>query len=569
MLTLRWYQREAIDAVYNYFSSGKKGNPILKIPTGGGKSLIQAEFIKEICHNWPTQRILCLAHVKELLQQNYDELIGQYPGADAGIYSAGIGKKQLRNQITFAGIQSIWDKSDRVGHVDLCFVDECHLIPSKSMGRYRQFLDNLKLINPKIKIIGLSATPWRLDGGDLCAGKDSIFSRTVYEVSITTLINEGALCDIYTADSSVTIDMSKLKTSQATHDYTDKSLRDVFESMESTRPALEEAIQLAKDRRSWIVFATSVEHAHNISQILDENSISNKIITGETNKGDRAEFIEEFKRYEFRALISVSCLTTGFNAKNADCMICLRATQSSALWVQMVGRVLRSHPNKKEGALLLDYGKNIETHGPIEDIKPPVRKEGTSKKSPFRTCPECDTNEIPIGVKVCPECGFEFVVNRSINIDERAAKGLEIISAKRQEPVWTDVQSISVSRHKSRLGKADTLKIDYYCGVSVFSEWLPDFKIHRYILDSGDVASSSSIKEKINNGGITDLIGLIVAGDIVLVPPAKIMLQKNGKYNNVTGRIFDHSIIRHTIEDIDVNTNWQDMDDKYHDDVPF
>ena len=283
MLTPRWYQQDAINAVIEYFTKGSKGNPLLKLPTGSGKSLVQAEFIRQICTAYPTQRILCLAHVKELIDQNHKELLGQWPGADAGIYSAGLGKKQLRNQITFAGIQSICKKAAQVGHVDLIFIDECHLVNNAAIGNYRKFIDDLIKINPHLKVIGLTATPWRTDNGSLTGGDGAIFNRVVYEVPLTTLIEEGSLCDVQTVDTHTDADFTKLKVGSF-GDFTAKSIHDAIESMDNTKAAIDEACSLGKERNSWLVFACSIEHAESAAQCLRDNGITCEILTGKNTK---------------------------------------------------------------------------------------------------------------------------------------------------------------------------------------------------------------------------------------------------------------------------------------------
>ena len=160
MLTLRPYQQAAITSIYGYFQN-HKGNPLVVIPTAGGKSLVMAAFIEGVLKAWPDQRILIVTHVRELIAQNHVEMIGLWPEAPAGIYSAGLGKREARAQILFAGIQSIHRRAHEVGHTDLVLIDEAHLIPGDTSTMYRRFLDGLARINPALKVIGLTATPFR------------------------------------------------------------------------------------------------------------------------------------------------------------------------------------------------------------------------------------------------------------------------------------------------------------------------------------------------------------------------------------------------------------------------
>jgi len=192
MLTLRPYQQAAIASIYGYFQTNK-GNPLVVIPTAGGKSLVMAAFIEGVLKAWPDQRILIVTHVRELIAQNHAEMIGLWPDAPAGIYSAGLGKRDAQARILFAGIQSIHRRASEIGHTDLVLIDEAHLIPGNSSTMYRRFLDALQVINPALKVIGLTATPFRTDSGMLHEGKSALFTDIAFEVPVRDLIDQGYL----------------------------------------------------------------------------------------------------------------------------------------------------------------------------------------------------------------------------------------------------------------------------------------------------------------------------------------------------------------------------------------
>lgn len=166
MLKLRDYQSSAIDAVFDYWREFD-GNPLVDLATGCGKSLVMAKLIQRLIEGWSDMRVMIVTHVAELIEQSYLELLGVWPFAPAGIYSAGLGRRDARSQIVFAGIQTVHNKAQQIGHVDVLMVDECHLIPINSNTMYRKFIDALLEINPDMKILGLTATPYRLDSGRL------------------------------------------------------------------------------------------------------------------------------------------------------------------------------------------------------------------------------------------------------------------------------------------------------------------------------------------------------------------------------------------------------------------
>lgn len=127
MLELRYYQREAIDALYKYWAEGG-GNGLIVLPTGAGKALVIAKIIEELLADYPDMRILNVTHSASLVAQNFEEFVGLMPFAPAGIYSASLGRRDTRSQVLFCGIQSVWNKVDQLGDIDLVIVDEAHAI---------------------------------------------------------------------------------------------------------------------------------------------------------------------------------------------------------------------------------------------------------------------------------------------------------------------------------------------------------------------------------------------------------------------------------------------------------
>ncbi len=191
---LRAYQQLAIDQLYDWMGN-HNGNPCLVLPTGAGKSHVVAALCKDAVQNWPETRILMLTHVKELIEQNAEKMLQHWPNAPMGIYSASIGKRQLGEPITFAGIQSVRNKANLLGHVDLIIIDECHLVSHKDEGGYRGLIDQLTQINPHLRVIGLTATPYRLGHG-LITDKPAIFDGLIEPVTIPGLIEQGYLATL-------------------------------------------------------------------------------------------------------------------------------------------------------------------------------------------------------------------------------------------------------------------------------------------------------------------------------------------------------------------------------------
>ena len=465
---LRPYQQAAIDSIYSYYSSGNKGHALVSLPTGSGKSLVQAEFVRGALVNWPDQRFLLLSHVKELLQQNADQLLDQWPEADVGIYSAGLGRKELGHAITIAGVQSIHKKAYGVGWISVVIIDECHLLSRKSSSMYATLLAKLWQVNPKMKLIGLTATPYRLDSGSLTQGKGALFSDVVYEADVKELIGEGYLSPL----------VSRLGASRPTGEIAQLGKRggefiaaeagSLMEQSQIVSAALDEVEALAEGRSKWLIFCVTVEHAATVKDHLTVRQISSAVVTGDTPKEARAGYLRRFKAGEIKALININVLTTGFNVPDLDCLVMLRPTMSAGLYVQMLGRGMRTAPGKTD-CLVLDFAENILRHGPIDKIKINP-KTGEVGSAPMKECPGCQAL-LFISAKDCGDCGYVFVSEPTPKHGTMASS-----EALLSVPVVTEVNEYEVRRvtyavHQ-KTGSQPSLRADYDCGLNRFSEWV-------------------------------------------------------------------------------------------------
>ncbi|CUH71833.1 UvsW helicase [Thalassovita autumnalis] len=461
MLTLRPYQNAAISSIYSYFKTNK-GNPLVVIPTAGGKSLVMASFIEGVLKAWPDQRILIVTHVRELIAQNHAEMIGLWPEAPAGIYSAGLGKREAQARVLFAGIQSIHRRAHEIGHTDLVLIDEAHLIPGNSSTMYRRFLDALQAINPALKVIGLTATPFRTGSGMLHEGKDALFTDIAYEAPVRDLIDAGYLSPLVSKQPNTRLDVSKVGTRAG--DFIARDLAAAVDQDATTRAAVIEIITHGKDRKSWLAFCSGVDHARHVAEEFTRQGITCRTIFGDTPKEERDAIIAAFKRGEIRALASMGVLTTGFNAPAVDLIALLRPTKSAGLYVQMVGRGTRLAPDK-ENCLVLDFAGNVRRHGPIDLVRPKRPGDGGGGEAPTKVCPECDSI-IALSATECSDCGYVFPA-REVKIAPTAAT-LPVLSPKVE---WLPVHGVSYSRHDKRGGRP-SMKVTYSCGLKSYNEWV-------------------------------------------------------------------------------------------------
>ena len=469
-MQLRDYQKDSIDALYSYFEENTTGHPILVLPTAAGKSVIAGEFIRGVVQQWPGQRVLLLTHVKELIAQNYDKLMTLWPDAPAGIYSAGLKRRDTDHDIIFAGIQSVHKRATEIGHIDLVIIDECHLVPKSGMGMYLRFLKTMEVINPKIRVVGLTATPYRLNSGSLIEGKDRLFTDIAYDVDVMQLVNDGYLSPLVAKAMDAEFDLSGIHTRAG--DYKADELHKLTESDALARQVLVEILAYGRQRKSWLIFCTGVNHAEKMATIIAEHGITTATITGATPTDERDLILAQFKAGDIQCLTNCDVLTTGFDAPITDMLVFLRPTQSPGLYVQMCGRGMRLAENKND-CLVLDFGGNTQRHGPINALNPP--SEATAKGSkgapPSRTCPACKTIMAASCTK-CPDCGHLFP--RDITHDHTASTAALLVDLnKLKKPVnsWHNVNKLDLARHR-KLGKPDSVRVTYYTDDGQFSTWI-------------------------------------------------------------------------------------------------
>lgn len=177
MLTLRPYQQEAVEDIYDHLRD-HDDNPCVVIPTAGGKTPVMATVCKDAVGRWEG-RVLIVAHVRELLEQAVEKLniVAPEMWHQIGVYSAGLKSRDTEHPIIVAGVQSVFRRASELGRFDLVVIDEAHMIPPDGDGMYRTLIAGLKDTNPDLRIIGLTATPFRMTSGPICAPENVLNRR--------------------------------------------------------------------------------------------------------------------------------------------------------------------------------------------------------------------------------------------------------------------------------------------------------------------------------------------------------------------------------------------------------
>jgi DNA repair protein RadD len=473
MLEPRYHQRQAVEAFFNHARTAPDRNPLIVLPTGTGKSLVIAIIAEKVLR--VGGRVMCFAHRKQLISQNHAEFAALSDFRDVGIHSAGLKSRDFENQMMFAGIDSAWKKAYFFGKINLIIVDEAHLVPQDSVGMYRKFFADSKKINSKLMILGLTATDYRLKGGRLTHGENTIFSDIIHETSIAEMVdpdhylnldNTQYLARPYPPEGGVDAKADMRGVRRVAGEYVESEMQERFMADDLVARSVAEIIRHTEGLRKVLIFTAGIEHAKEVYRCLPV--MESAIVHSKQSAGQNDRAIEDFKSGQIKYLVNVNVLTTGFNDPSIDCIVLLRKTASPGLYVQMVGRGSRLFEGKTE-FLVLDFGGNIDLHGPIDkiNVRNPSKKDDDDGGPPVRECPEC-LELVHISVRECPGCGYQFPEPE--RHDEKASDA-EILSTPK-EPEVHEVTGVLYSRHK-KSGKPDSMKVAYVCGQFMeFREWV-------------------------------------------------------------------------------------------------
>lgn len=472
-MMLRTYQRESLDALYNWWMRHPKIDDcgIICAPTGSGKSVVIAELTRLLFDTWPDAhpRTLIVVPSKELAEQNAEKLCTLLPAhLRIGYYSASLGKTPTADVIV-ATIGSVYKAAHVIGNIKMVIVDECHLINPNGaeVGRYRQFLTGLASYCA-YRVVGLTATPFRGNGVWLTDGDAPMFTGIAHTTKIQSLLEAGFLAPlIRPIDALQTrIDTTGIGTSSG-----DYNLEQLSERVENyLEQVVAETLIHAADRKKWLAFTPTVENADRLAALLRHRGIAVAVVCGATPKREREQLIAQFRAGELRCLVTVLALATGFDVPDVDCIIWARPTQSPVLYVQGAGRGMRIAPGKAD-CLWLDYSDTTERLGPVDSVKGRKKRKQQDRAAPTKVCDACG-ERCPTKCLECPSCGFVFPAEEPEKV-ARSASNAAIMAAQIAPKINTyPVTDVRYSINK-KPGSPDSLRVDYWSGLrKVASEWV-------------------------------------------------------------------------------------------------
>lgn len=558
MLNLRQYQIEAVDSAWRQLKTKDGGNPLIVLPTGAGKSIVIASIAMDAVKKY-AGRVVILQHRKELIEQNAEK-VKRLCDVPVGLYSAGLNRKQINEDIIVAGIQSIYKKACDLGRRQLAIIDEVHLLPDDGVGMYREFLESLGTLNPNLKIVGLTATPYRTDSGKLYGTAESFFKGVTYEAGIRDLIDSQFLCSVTSTSSIRDADTSKLRMRAGEFKLDEMAM--LFDENEIVSRACEEIVDRSHGRHSCLIFCSSVNHSWHVAQEITRitgEECGN--VVGETNPLERASTLSRFKERKLKWLTNCSVLTTGFDAPCIDLIAIMRATASPGLFAQICGRGLRTDPTKRD-CVILDFGGNIKRHGPIDAINFNARAKSNSEQdAPQKRCPGC-RELVHAAMRTCT-CGFAFP-KPEVQHDD-TPDDAEILSI----PISFEVTHERYALHekKNAPDAPPTFRVDYSVvrtddegdleETQLISEWVclehpPGFARNKAIewwRKRSSVLVPDSVADAID-----------VANQGALAKTKSIVARRDGRWWRIT---------QHEMFDVPDQDEFIPVGDYYEEDVPF
>lgn len=526
MIELRQYQSKAVQDLWDWFMRHPEGHPILELPTGSGKSVILAEICRQALRSWPGSRILMTVKSKELCEQNLEKLVSIWPEAPAGVHSASVGRKDIGHDILYTTIGSIYKKAHLLGRVDLILIDECHLVDTKGAGMYRQLIRELQKYCPHVRVIGVTATPFKGDGVWLTAGDDPLFTGIASRIKIKELLDMGFLSPMISAGKMKNITTSD-GVSIKNGDYNTKQLAEKLDKSDLIDASCRELLSIGAERKKWIAFCVTVEHANHVCNKLNELGIPSNIVTGETSKLDREQIISDFKIGKYRCLTTVLALGTGFDVPDIDLVVLMRNTKSLVLYLQLLGRGLRIAPGKTD-CMVADFTDTCAALGPIDLITGRGPKRKMTSERPVKLCEECGSINA-VSARQCIDCGAPF------DIVEQAPHGTKvsaaaIMSGQKSAVVKYTISNVTYAKHQ-KPGKPPSLRVEYWSGLRIVAkEWIGIES------DNHFAASRASHWWWSRSGASTPTtVDQAIKSTDALMSPSVVYVIESGKYPEITG----------------------------------
>lgn len=402
MIQLRQYQSQGIADIRQAFRRARRVLGVF--PTGAGKTTIIGSIVQDALAKG--KRVVVMAHREELITQICDRLA--LFGIFAAIIKAGH-PEDPSNPVQVASVQSLAGRMDRHACPDLLIVDEAHHSLAQT------YLDILNAW-PATRVLGLTATPWRLDG----RGLGEVYGALVVGPTVGELIEQGHLVRARVLGSTRGLDWSGVASRAG--DFDVAALEKAVERSGLDGDAVRDFARVFPFEGTAVAFCVSVAHARRVAEAFSAAGIPAAVLTGSDKDAHRKQVLEDLGTGAVRVLCSVDVISEGFDLPAIGAVILLRPTKSLSLFLQQVGRALRPAPGK-EWAWVFDHAGNSLRHGHPEsdrawtlDSEAPAKRAMTQTEDcqalTVRQCLSCYA--IHPSAPVCPFCGTAHPVDDRI-----------------------------------------------------------------------------------------------------------------------------------------------------------
>lgn len=539
----RQYQTDAVNATLDYFVHGGKGNPLVCMPAGSGKSYVIANTAKSIIEAWPDQTIIMATIARQLVDQNAEKLRNIWPDAPLGVCSAALRKFDTNAQIIYGSIGTIANRVDKIGPRSIMFVDEAQAISHNEETQFRKYITKLKTMYPHMPVIGYTATPYRMKTGMLTE-KGGVFTDIAYNItdraSYNRLVDEGYLAPLVTSATKTFFDASQLHMQGG--DFKTSEAADLIAKQELLTAALREVCEHGENRQSWLVFVPDVDNIEFVVNTLRNWGIAATGVHSRMSTGEVDANVEAFKAGAARCMVVADMLTVGFDHPPIDLIACFRPTMSPGWWVQAISRGARPSPETgKYDCLVLDFTGNTRRVGYVND--PFIPRKGGKKTgdAPIRIC-GCGiynyasarfcggypTNHERFNPKL--GCGYEFP--RVMELGQQADT-MPVVAPTEPQYAWLDVKRVVYTRHQTDTSKPATMRVSYWYAAGQVSEWLAFESPHM-----GPKARSWWAK-RCTQFAPPDTTDQALALQACLKQPTRIYVRMDTKYKEVKDYEFD------------------------------
>ncbi|KAF1045650.1 DEAD/DEAH box helicase [Xylophilus sp.] len=488
-MKLRPYQQKALTACWDFLRN-REGNPALVLPTGAGKSPLMAAIAMEAVQGWGG-RVGILAPRQELVEQNSEKLKALWPEAPVGIYAAGLRRRDRFNKILYMQIQSVAKRAHQLGRFDLLVVDEGQDIPLGGDGMYLTFIRECQKFNANLRVIVLTATPYRLQGKAVpICGPNYVVNDIAYEARVGDLIHDGYLSQLVSQGGQLP-DLSTVRLRGG--EYVEGELAGAM--LPLVRSTVADLLARTTGRRCGIAFCVNVEHALAVRDALLAHGETVCIV--HQGSAGRDDAFSGHRSGKYSWMVNVNVAAVGYDNPIIDVVAMLRPTKSPGMYYQQVGRGFRPvyasgydleelserlaalASGGKPNCLVLDYAGNMLEHGPVDAIRVRAarpRKAAHVERGTSKECPKC-RELVPMQARICP--GRDAQGNQCTQVwgsldpahSDRPVDA-PVLSHCRERAIHVHpVNSVAYARHEKG-GKTPSLKVTYQCGMRRFNEWV-------------------------------------------------------------------------------------------------